>query len=36
MSQPYRVSILDAAARELALLDKPVAQLIIKRVEWLA
>lgn len=36
MSHPYRVSILDAAARELAHLDKPVALRIVKRIEWLA
>lgn len=36
MSHPYRVSILDSAARELAHLDKPVAQRIVRRIEWLA
>jgi mRNA interferase RelE/StbE len=36
MSHPYRVSVLDAAERELVHLDKSVAQRIVKRVEWLA
>lgn len=32
----YRVSILDAAARELEHLDKSTALRVIRRVEWLA
>jgi mRNA interferase RelE/StbE len=32
----YRIRVLDAAARELASLDKPVARRIAKRIQWLA
>jgi mRNA interferase RelE/StbE len=32
----YRVRILDAATRELARLDKPLARRIIERITWLA
>jgi len=32
----YRVYLLDAAARELADLDKPVRQRITQRMKWLA
>jgi mRNA interferase RelE/StbE len=32
----YRIHILDAAARELARLDKPVARRVVKRIKWLA
>jgi mRNA-degrading endonuclease RelE of RelBE toxin-antitoxin system len=32
----YRVRILDAAMRELARLDKPLARRIIERITWLA
>jgi mRNA interferase RelE/StbE len=32
----YRVRILDAAKRELARLDKPLARRIIERITWLA
>ena len=31
----YRIRILDAAARELAGLDKPVGQRIVERIHWL-
>ena len=31
----YRIRILDAAARELARLDKPVGQRIVERIHWL-
>jgi mRNA interferase RelE/StbE len=31
-----RIHILDAAARELARLDKPVARRVVKRIRWLA
>ena len=32
----YQIRLLDAAVRELAKLDKPVAQRIGKRLHWLA
>ncbi len=32
----YRVRILDAAARELARLDKTVGRRIVERIRWLA
>ena len=32
----YRVRILDAATRELARLDKPLARRIMERITWLA
>ena len=32
----YRVRIVDAATRELARLDKPLARRIIERITWLA
>ena len=32
----YRIRILDEASRELAQLDKPVANRLVKRVRWLA
>ena len=32
----YRIHILDAAARELARLDKPVGRRVVKRIRWLA
>ena len=32
----YRMRILEAAARELARLDKPVGHRIVKRINWLA
>ena len=32
----YQVRILDAAARELARLDRPIGQRIVKRINWLA
>ena len=32
----YQVRLLDAAAQELAKLDKPVARRIAKRLTWLA
>ncbi|MEW6355088.1 MAG: type II toxin-antitoxin system RelE/ParE family toxin [Planctomycetota bacterium] len=32
----YRIRILDAAARELARLTKPVGRRIVKRIDWLA
>lgn len=31
----YRIRILDAAARDLARLDKPMAQRIVQRINWL-
>jgi mRNA interferase RelE/StbE len=31
----YRIHILDAAARELARLDKPVGRRIVERLNWL-
>jgi len=31
----YRVRLLDTASKELARLDKPVAQRIVERVRWL-
>lgn len=36
MSHSYHVSVLAPAARDLARLDKPVAQRIVRRLEWLA
>jgi mRNA interferase RelE/StbE len=32
----YRIRILDAAARDLAKLDKPIARRIVRRIHWLA
>ena len=32
----YQIRILDAAARELARLDKQVSHRVVKRVQWLA
>ena len=32
----YRVRLLDAASKDLARLDKPVARRIVERVHWLA
>lgn len=32
----YDVRVLDAAARELARLDKPVGRRIVRRINWLA
>jgi mRNA interferase RelE/StbE len=32
----YRIRIVDAATRELARLDKPLARRIIERITWLA
>ena len=32
----YHICILDAAARELAKLDRPVGRRIINRIRWLA
>ncbi len=32
----YRIRILDAAARELEKLDKPVGRRVVKRIYWLA
>ncbi len=32
----YRIRILEAAARELARLDKPVGRRIVERINWLA
>ena len=32
----YRIRILDAAARDLAKLDKPIARRIVRRINWLA
>ena len=32
----YRVHLLDAASKDLARLDKPVARRIVERVHWLA
>ncbi len=32
----YRIRILEAAARELARLDKPVGHRTVKRINWLA
>ena len=32
----YRVRLLDAASKNLANLDKPVARRIVERVHWLA
>lgn len=32
----YRIRILDAAARDLAKLDKPIARRIVRRIKWLA
>ena len=32
----YHIRILDAAARELARLDKPVGRRVVRRVKWLA
>ena len=32
----YRIRILDAAARELASLDKPIGRRIVERIRWLA
>jgi mRNA-degrading endonuclease RelE of RelBE toxin-antitoxin system len=32
----YRIHILDAAARELARLDKPVGRRAVERIHWLA
>lgn len=32
----YRVHLLDAASKDLARLDKPVARRIVERVRWLA
>ncbi|OGG54116.1 MAG: addiction module antitoxin [Candidatus Handelsmanbacteria bacterium RIFCSPLOWO2_12_FULL_64_10] len=32
----YEVRILDAAARELAQIDKPVGRRIVARIRWLA
>ena len=32
----YRVRLLDTASKQLAVLDKPVAQRIVERVHWLA
>jgi mRNA interferase RelE/StbE len=32
----YHIRILDAAARELATLDKPIGRRIVKRINWLA
>lgn len=32
----YQIRIVDAAARELSKLDKPVGRRIVKRLEWLA
>ena len=32
----YRVRLLDTASKQLAVLDKPVAQRIVERVRWLA
>jgi mRNA interferase RelE/StbE len=31
----YRVRILDAAARDLSQLDKPVGRRVVKRLNWL-
>ncbi len=32
----YRVRLLDAASKDLARLDKPMARRIVERVQWLA
>ena len=32
----YRIHILDAAARELARLDKPIGRRAVERIHWLA
>lgn len=32
----YRIRVLEAAARELARLDKPVGRRVIERLRWLA
>jgi mRNA interferase RelE/StbE len=32
----YQIHILDAASRELARLDKPIARRIVSRIRWLA
>jgi mRNA interferase RelE/StbE len=32
----YRVRLLDAASKNLAGLDKPIARRIVKRIHWLA
>ena len=32
----YRVRILDAAARELARLDRPIGRRVVERIKWLA
>ena len=32
----YKIRILDAAERDLAQLDKPVARRIVRRIRWLA
>ena len=32
----YHIRILDAAARELARLDKPVGRRVVRRAKWLA
>ena len=32
----YRVRILDSAARDLAVLDKPTARRVVERIRWLA
>ena len=36
MNRPYHVSVLAPAARDLARMDKPIAQRIVRRLEWLA
>jgi mRNA interferase RelE/StbE len=32
----YRIRILDAAARDLAKLDRPIARRIVRRINWLS
>ena len=32
----YRITILDATARELANLDKPIGRRVVSRIQWLA
>jgi len=32
----YRICLLDAASKELAQLDKPIARRIVERIHWLA
>jgi len=32
----YRVQLLEAASRDLARLDRPIAQRVIRRLQWLS